>query len=512
MMVLRKSLPGIICVFLFLCGSSPALAARVTDLASAFDEDDPYDFNLLVGYNRTLKRGLIQRELSGNEGGILMAKDIRFSQVRHVLNIRADAAVWKDLQVHVEIPIVLSDIREMSFAQNDGDPCGINAPEENCITWKNSTLVNDGFLNRDGTMTDDQVKVAGPPGEGPAADGSYPGGFELPERSGLDQIHLGITYALLSQARDVSKPTWTLGFEARIAVGDYMQYNPYYDQNKTSPSYQVSHPGCKDPADPTKLCIPPHQAVVHNPKGNDTVGRGLHQFHWYTVISKRFKYVDPYFGLYYIFPLAKEDSLFHRTSFDLSGQERHDPIHRGGVDAGLEIVPWERPRKTMKLSIEIRGKLEGVFEGRGYTDIWELFANNPNLVGGCYPSGSNVCKASGAWNNNIYCNNNICSDKIPYPGITSVENHVLISGLMAINLEMTKWFRAQVGVGFGHEQSHYITFGDAGKNIDDQAGIQHTNLGEVNPMYRPYIDGTGRRFRVADSTIFDVFANIQARF
>ena len=502
MMVLRKSLPGIICVFLFLCGSSPAWAARVTDLASAFDEDDPYDFNLLVGYNRTLKRGLIQRELSGNEGGILMAKDIRFSQVRHVLNIRADAAVWKDLQVHVEIPIILSDIREMSFAQNDGDPCGISAPEENCITWKNSTLVNDGFLNRDGTMTDDQIKVAGPPGEGPAADGSYPGGFELPERSGLDQIYLGITYALLSQARDVSKPTWTIGFEARIAVGDYMQYNPYYDPTK--PEIYESIDAHNEPFN------------VHNPKGNDTVGRGLHQFHWYTIISKRFKYVDPYFGLYYLFPLAKTDSLFHKTSFDLSGQERHDPIHRGGVDAGLEIVPWERPKKTMKLSIEIRGKLEGVFEGRGYSDIWEIFANNPKLVGGCYPSSVKLDPAdygkTNSWNNDIYCNKNYGSEKIPYPGITSVENHVLISGLMAINLEMSKWFRAQVGVGFGHEQSHYITFGDAGKNIDDDAGIQPTNLGEINPMYRPYIDGTGRRFRVADSTIFDVFVNIQARF
>jgi hypothetical protein len=35
---------------------------------------------------------------------------------------------------------------------------------------------------------------------------------------------------------------------------------------------------------------------------------------------------------------------------------------------------------------------------------------------------------------------------------------------------------------------------------------------EMNPVYRPYIDLAGRRYRVTDSTIFDVMVAIKGMF
>jgi hypothetical protein len=35
---------------------------------------------------------------------------------------------------------------------------------------------------------------------------------------------------------------------------------------------------------------------------------------------------------------------------------------------------------------------------------------------------------------------------------------------------------------------------------------------QVNPLYRPLIDSPGRRFRVADTTIFDVFVSAVGQF
>ncbi len=478
MMVPRPSLPRIVCLFLVLCAPTVARGARITDLASAFDKDDPYDANILIGYHRQLRRGAINRELSGNESGVSLAKDLRFSHIRQTLNVRADLAVWHDLQIHVEFPIVLSDVRAYSFAQNGGDPCG----EGNCVNKYNSSMVRDGYF--DGSkMGDRQIKVAGPKSDGP-----YPGGMVLPVRKGLDQIYLGITWAPVSQARDVTKPTWTFGFEARIGVGDYMRYNP------------------NNPIDG------PDEGTLMNPKTNDTVSQGLHQFMWTTTFSKRFNYVDPYMNFFYIFPLAKKESLFYRTSFDLSGQERHDPSHHGGVDAGMEIIAWRKPEQKHQLTIELAGRLEGIFEGRQYTDIWELFANSPKLMGGCVANVENPSRTfdDTAWNNGIYCARP--TDKIPFPGITSVENHILIGSKLAFNLDMTQYIRVHLGVGFSYEQDHYITFGDLGSNVDDESGVQHDNDHEVNPMYRPYIDATGRRYRIGDTTIFDVFASVQGRF
>ena len=88
---------------------------------------------------------------------------------------------------------------------------------------------------------------------------------------------------------------------------------------------------------------------------------------------------------FYMLPVATDDSLFEKTTFALSGQENAGPMHRAGFETGLEIIPYERPKHHDKFSIEIRGRLETVFEGRGYSEMWELLANNSQLQGPCLP-------------------------------------------------------------------------------------------------------------------------------
>lgn len=450
-------------------------AGHETDVASAFDSDDPYDFNLQVGYSRSLKRGALKRELAGTyTDQVHTVKDLRYSHVRHTLSIRAEAAIYRDLMLHLEFPIVIADTRELGFAQNDGDSCG-SPPEKNCVTTRNSTLIRDRFLPASlvSQMSPTQVQIAG--------DTREPGMFYLPKRSGIDQMYLGLTWAPINQRRDPTKPTWALGFEARIGIGDDMEYNPYFDPTK----------------DESAL----------NPKGNTSVGQGIHQYHWWTSISKRYKYLDPWMTFFYMLPDAKDDSLYEKTTFELSGQERSGPQQRGGVEAGVEIIPWEQPEQNNKFSIELRGKLEGVFEGRGYSEMWEIFANNPILAGPCRPSPSSGL--AGSWDNGTYCQNP--AGTIPYPGITNIENYAAFKAALAFNLDFSSYFRARLGVAFGHEQQHYITFGDAGRDIDNQKGITYTNEKEVNPMYRPFMDQVGRRWRVGETTVFDVFASVEGR-
>lgn len=462
----------------FVCsGPAPALATHVTDVASAFDKDDLYDFNLQVGYKRTLKRGALKRELAGTYSDqVHVVKDLRYSHVRHVLSVRAEAAIYKDLMLHVEFPIVLSDTREMGFAQNEGDSCG-TPPEKNCVTLRNSTLIRDRFLPAAvvNQMQVDQEQVADSSGD--------PNKYYLPKRSGIDQMHLGISWAPINQQRDPTKPTWVLGFEARIGVGTAMEYNHYYyDQSRDE--------------------------SVLNPKGNTAVGRGLHQYRWWTSISKRYKYLDPWMSFFYMLPQAKGSSLFEKTAFDLSGQERSGPRQHGGVEAGVEIIPWEQPEQNNKFSIELSARLEGVFEGRGYSEMWEIFANNPILAGPCRPA-PNSAFGGVPWNNGTYCASP--DSTIPFPGITNIENYAVFKAALAFNLDFTKYFRARLGVAFGHEQQHFITFGDAGREVDNQPGITYTNEKEVNPMYRPYMDQAGRRWRVGETTVFDVFASLEGR-
>lgn len=485
---------------LLVLGASPAWAGHVTEVTSAFDEGNPYDFNVSVGYSRRLKRGAIKREGAGKGGyqdRVHIFKDLRYSHVRHQLSVRAEAAIFRDLQLHVEFPIVLSDTRAIDFALDGGDECiypGSSLPPT-CVNKRNSSLVNDGFLPASMVqqMANTQVQVAGTGGGALAPGGGWsgPAFLDLPRRSGLDQFYLGLTWAPVNQARDDTKPTWILGFEARIAVGAPMEYNLYFDPSK------------------------PESAL--NPKTNSSVGRGIHQLHFFTSLARRYRYIDPWITFFYMYPIAASDSLFEKTRFEASGQERSNPQQRGGAEAGMEIIAWEEPEKRNKFSVELRARLEGVFEGRGYSPVWELFANNPILSGPCRSAPGST--QSVRYNNGTYCTSVTTAKPTPdpgevilYPGITSIENHAEFYATLAFNLDFTKYFRARAGLSLGHVQQHFITFGDAGRDIGGNKGIDYESEEEVNPMYRPLIDQVGRRFRLGETTILDVFVELVGQF
>ena len=493
-----------------------AQANHRTDLTSAADEGDPYDVNVSVGYSRTLFKGSIKREALGpsHTGGTALAKELTFANIRHVLSVRADLAVFRDLQFHIELPVILSDSRSLKLAENGGDSCGVQA-WEHCVTKENSTLIRDGF------MPDKNAFPAGMAGAMVGSNDGPSGGFLLPNRSGLDQLFIGLTWAPLNQNRDATKPTWIIGFEARVAVGDPMEYNPWvYDSNTDSYGYSA------DKAD-----------------DNTAVGQGLHHFHFFMTLSRRFKYVDPWMTIFYFLPMATKDSLYKQSDWEQSGQERHDPQQRGGVEAGLEIIPWEDKERDMKIGIDLFARLEGVFEGRGYSPMWEVFANNPILNGPCRRTaipaemgGKVVDRGMSKWQNGTFCEDGSVKDKdgvyIPYPGISSIENHAVFKGGLSVKAQITKWFWASLGLGLGHEQAHFITFGDTGKDRNQSGQIERFYMtpsevdaikkgtleadpgpyDEINPVYRPYIDLAGRRFRVTDTTIFDVMVAVKGMF
>ncbi len=60
----------------------PVRAADVTDVATAFDEDDPFDFRLRVRYDHTEKRAQIKREvegLSSSQSAIAILRDLAYA-------------------------------------------------------------------------------------------------------------------------------------------------------------------------------------------------------------------------------------------------------------------------------------------------------------------------------------------------------------------------------------------------------------------------------------------------
>lgn len=465
-------------LFAMLAVAPVARAADVTRLASSFEDKDPFDAHISIGYRRTLSRGALKRERAGIDSGASLAivKEARYTQIRHILDLRAEIGIWHDLQLHIALPIVLSDSRSLGFALNSGKSCLGPGPgqknEDNCVTPNNSTLTADGFLDRDALLSNG---VGWGSNSSPdwGSDNPPVGGLVLPNRAGVDQLHIGLSWAPITQRSDNTKPTVVASFEWRIPIGAVMRYHPA------------------------------------NPRANTGVGRGIHDLRWALTVSRRFnRYIDPWFSMWYQLPLETGSSLFSTTEFKGTGQERAGPQQRAGLEIGLEVVPWEQPAKQHKVTIEVRTWMNAFFEGRGYSPLWELFANNPRLQGPCLNTAGNAGPL--LWNNGHYCQNE--AQTLPYPGITNIENYLNLGASLAVSTHLTEYFYARVGVSLSHDLAHLINFADAGRSNDPSGQVNLNDPAQVNPLYRPIVDSPGRRFRVEESTVFDVFVTLAGEF
>src|SRR5215467_4337222 len=90
------------------------------DVVDAFDDDDPFDLNLSVGYLRTWTSGNVQREnyCTPGSAGCPYAdpnrlahnwQDIAHSeQSQNILQIALDVGIFRDLALYGRLPIVLA--------------------------------------------------------------------------------------------------------------------------------------------------------------------------------------------------------------------------------------------------------------------------------------------------------------------------------------------------------------------------------------------------------------------
>src|SRR5262249_42560436 len=196
---------------------------------------------------------------------IELVRDLKYERTRHLLDLRAEFGVLWDVSLFIAVPLVLGDSRSLSFDQ-DG-PCTFPpAASPSCVNQANSTTLNDAVpdparptLPRANAPT---ILPNGSSGWGLNATGRAPAlytagtrVFEGPGRSGIESLNFGINWAVLNQAKDDTKPTWTVGFEARLQVSDT-------------------------------------QALDRaSPQANTAVGLGYHVARWQSFVSKRFRRV-----------------------------------------------------------------------------------------------------------------------------------------------------------------------------------------------------------------------------
>lgn len=415
---------------------SAALARANPDgiVATAADTDNPADLHSTVEYDYEVDKATLFREQLGGGADpaapLPTTKDLTFKQFRHTITPRAELGVYHDTWLSFALPIVVTQSRQLALADGvarDGSP----------------TLL-DGILPMQGFDAQD-------PGTAPPGDLVFRG----VNRHGLDQVHLGLNVAPMSQHRDPTKPTWKLGGELRLAVGKIMRFDPA------------------------------------NPKNETGVSKGVHELRVFTSVDKRFDRTEAYFEMFWQVPVAnKQGSLFDDPGF---GSTNVGLGQQAGSAFGVEVYAVDDKVNDNHISLDLGAKFDVHFEGRDYSEMWEAFA-----VGGDATSMGPLVLDSDPTADG--------PQAISHPGITNYENYLESTARAAVRAQLGPHVRFAASVDLVWKTDHVITFADAGVDLPTCGGdivvdcetdpndLVTPGTKEVNPVHVPLIDLVGHRY------------------
>ena len=442
---------------------------QYTNVADAFDEDDPFDLNVHVGYRRSRYTAPLQREINDptSTAGRSTANQLNigdYEHVRNILDIGVDLGVFRDVMLQVRLPLVLSDTRKIA-----GSAGQAVVSETNPINGANVPLF---YLP-----------------------------FEAPTRSGIDRLHLGLAFSVLNQFRRPSFPTWMMLVETNLGLGRLMQ-----------------------PCDPSEA----GNGVVRNAMGEPTgeprscnagVSQGIHQLRFETRLSRRYRYAEVYSGLGYTFQWpGRAQELFtgappdHSTSGagNLDGFKNVLPPMIGSLTGGVTLIPWEQRQRWQRLTIDLRANFTYLSEGRDYSPLYDALGSSQNA----YLSEPALEGVPTDFDNNMVDDQVL--RRVHFNGLTDVQARGIISGAVTVAIQAAKYVRFQFGTRIAYTSPYLITSTDA-CNASVSPGTNDPRRGRcisgiINPHHRAVIDVPGKRFRVGEGLNVDIQVGASAQF
>lgn len=429
---------------------SPALAHAnpASDVPSAADPNNTADAHVTLDYKYEVDTSTIAREIVNDDptGRQKTTNDLAFHQYRHVITPKLELGIYHDTWFSVALPITVNQARELDLKSG--------------ITRDRSTTIIDGLLPIDGFDATDPTS----PTTGELI-------FRGQDRKGIDQVHLGLGVAPMSQKRDPTKPTWKLGAEVRLAAGKLMEFD-------------------RD-----------------NVADENGVSRGVHELRLWSSFGRRFHRTEGWFEIFYQVPLRERaGSLYKNPGF---GATNTGAGQQAGVSFGAEVYALDDRVNRNRIGFDLGGSVVGHFEGRDYTEMWEVFAFAGDVGGDGRDPGRLVLDADPVTDG---------QQAIKHPGISNFENYLETSAKLALRADLGEHARFSVGVDLKWKSDHLISFADAGVDFplcgtgrceNEDNDLVNPGTNEVNPLHAPLIDLVGHRYISRDN--FSVVIGIQGR-
>src|SRR5690606_35288058 len=191
--------------------------------------------------------------------------------------------------------------------------------------------------------------------------------------------------------------------------------------------------------------------------------------------------------------VVTSDSLFHDPGF---GSTNTKPSQQGGIAFGLELYALDNKADQNRISIDLGTRANAHFEGREYTEMWEVFAlagdsrGDQPLVLDADPTRPDL-------------------QALSHPGISNVENYLDLTGRLAVRAQIGPHVRFAVVGDLIWQTDHVISFADAGVDGDDDNDLVNPGTDEVNPLHARTIDLVGHRYRSIDG--FSIVIGVQGQ-
>ncbi|HYO97691.1 MAG TPA: hypothetical protein VER33_24450 [Polyangiaceae bacterium] len=484
--------------------NEPRLLAEPGELmqvVDAFDDNDVFDLHLSAGFQTSWKTANILRETSISQPGFstggFAASNLnvaRFKETTSRLNTRADIGLFRDLALVIRMPIILSNQRELN--------------------------------DLEGSAAQQSVVLQGLPGEQ-----LFRLPFKSPKRSGIEYLAVGLDAALMSQARDLSKPTWIVGIEGRFNVSEPM--HACNDSPTPLNAASASQQKCAHPSDVNRNGVDGEGAGEENQPLEGTfrgerdagVSRGVTGLELHTYLSRRIKYVEPYAGFRALFEFQTSGSDYGTSS--LKGSLVNHPPLQGTVLFGLNVFPWEIRDRFQRVALDFRFTGTYVSEGRDYSELFDALGSSdaPSLRQPNYAEYRRNPLYEGdplGLPRSVVATD---SRRVYVTGITDVQQYGIYTLSSSFTWQAGEYVKFNVGGAVTVAQEHFITF-DQACNPDFSGSLDTAGTcvsvsrpraapqpsGIPNPNYRKVINDPGHRFKVDDSLQVDAWLNATVMF
>lgn len=453
-----------------------AFAAHSTRVLTAAEESHPLpELHLGVRLERTELTGKITREWFEGQSA-LDVRELDYVETTQALTLTARVGLFRDLELTVAAPIVLSYVSEIGFADGVGP---------------NSTVYAPATADRSSTNADD-----------PAFSTRFPI-TEVPgrrERGGFGDMRFGLGWSPVNDLKAEAWPTLTLRAEITAPTGEVW-----------------------DPADADAV-----------PGGADgKIGRGLTVFDLSLGLSRRTRPAPPHLEPFFLIGTRLPIAIGAQQARGMT------PPPTARVEAGTELVLYDRDRAryAFELGVVLQYIASGrtysplsdylpnydQTRTRGDLVTYDDFANPSNYRNG----GREGVSCAG-----VRLDRNTGAQVPATPGVgcgefNQVDEHVRLGGRFAAHLQPTAFTLFRVGVDISYIGDHLITNERVGTDTDPSDSTATCGSGpcagrvnaanangedERSGFYDPRYDAPGRRFRLEEAFTWTVFADVSATF